>query len=342
MTWRRSLLSGLIRLRLDRVLAPLLRGRATVLMMHRFRVPELELPGHDPGELRQTLEYLRRERHPLLSFEELLARLESGRPDASGAVAFTVDDGYFDQAREAPAVFAAYDCPATFFVASGFLDQTLWMWWDRIEYVLRRTPRHELCVVVGGRERAYRRNASGDFAECRRDLLARCKALDAGSRDAVIAALAAAGEVALPERAPDEYAPMSWDELRRCERQGMRFGPHSVTHPILSRIPDSSSRHEIAESWRRVRAEARQPASVFCYPNGLRDDFGGREIGILRALPLLGAVSSEPGYLTAAALRRDPEARYRVPRFAYPDRLLDLIQYASGIERAKEILGRVA
>ncbi len=28
---------------------------------------------------------------------------------------------------------------------------------------------------------------------------------------------------------------MSWDQARLCEERGMTFGPHTVTHPILSR-----------------------------------------------------------------------------------------------------------
>jgi hypothetical protein len=48
----------------------------------------------------------------------------------------------------------------------------------------------------------------------------------------------------------------------------------------------------------------------------------------------------EPGYADARALAKAKTARYLVRRFPYPLDHPHFIQYASGVERAKQILRR--
>src|SRR5262245_7266960 len=126
--------------------ARLRRGRAVIFMLHRFRQAELGIEGHDPLEVRRGLEYLRRKRYELVSLTEVFERLAGqGRP-LDRSVAFTIDDGYLDQATVAGPIFADFDCPVTTFVSTGFLDGRLWFWWDRIEHVFRQTSRRRIRV----------------------------------------------------------------------------------------------------------------------------------------------------------------------------------------------------
>ena len=121
----------------------------------------------------------------------------------------------------------------------------------------------------------------------------------------------------------------------------MTFGPHSVSHPILSRTSDEQSKFEIQESWRRLRAETSAVCPVFCYPNGKPDDYGDREIHAARGVGLAGAVSTEPGYVTGRDFSSEnPNARFRLPRMSWPERHQHQVQIVSGIERAKLMLRR--
>ena len=116
-------------------LRPLMSGRATIFMLHRFRCADAGVRGHDPAFVRAALEYLRANRYELVSLRELYARMARDAMPVRRAVAFTIDDGYFDHAEVAAPIFAAFDCPVTTFVTTGFLDGHLWFWWDQIEYV---------------------------------------------------------------------------------------------------------------------------------------------------------------------------------------------------------------
>ncbi|MGB5267287.1 MAG: polysaccharide deacetylase, partial [Polyangiales bacterium] len=75
------------------------RHCATVLMLHRFQDVESGVAGLDPNQLRKGLEYLRRNKYEIVPLAELFERLAGGGRKLRGAVAFTVDDGYLDQAE---------------------------------------------------------------------------------------------------------------------------------------------------------------------------------------------------------------------------------------------------
>jgi peptidoglycan/xylan/chitin deacetylase (PgdA/CDA1 family) len=321
---------------------PLRQGCAAIFMLHRFRDAETGTDGHDPAELRRILEYLRRRRYDLVSLSEMFQRLRDESRSLHCPVAFTMDDGYYDQAAIGAAIFAEYDCPVTTFVITGFLDRRLWLWWDRISYAFDQTQRRQLHVRLDGQGVEYRWADPVGRRRAERDFIERCKSVPGDVQEAGIRALSHEAEVDLPVLPPDRYRPMSWEDVRRCERRGMSFGPHTVTHPILSRAASVDAHREIVDSWTRLCAEARGPVPVFCYPNGRRGDFGAREIHVLRARGFAGGLSSETGYADSASFRRDEDGPFTVRRFAYPDSLPHLVQIVSGAERLARMLRRDA
>jgi len=320
---------------------PLMRTRASIFMLHRFAMPDLGVAGHDPATVRRALELLRHDGYDFVALDALFDDLLHGRTRRRPAVAFTIDDGYVDHAHVGAPIFAAFDCPVTTFVTSGFLDRTIWFWWDRIEYVFEHTTRRALSAALGESTLRYEWTDAPTRGRAQADFTARCKEVPDAVKHAAIAALAAAADVELPAQAPARYAPMTWDDLRRVEAKGMSFGPHTVTHPVLARTSDEQSRHELVESWRRLSAEAARPVPIFCYPNGRLVDFGEREVATLRELGFVGAVTGTPhGYaerLDAPSNGQAPDP-FRVRRFAYTESPAELRQLVSGVERVNQLL----
>ena len=118
----------------------------------------------------------------------------------------------------------------------------------------------------------------------------------------------------------------------------MRFGPHSMTHPILSRVNETDSAAEIRGSWRRLQEELSSPVPIFCYPNGREEDFSAREIATLREIGMKGAVTAVPGYASAKRFNQSDDVRYKVPRFEMPSDETSLSQLTQGIERFKQLV----
>ena len=320
----------------------MMRGHVSIIVMHRLADPDRGIAGLDPRDLRRALQFLRSERYPIVSLERVFRSLAGEAPPIDRGVAFTMDDGTSDQATVAAPLFAEFDCPATIFVVTGYLDGELWCWWHRVEYVFETTRRRELSVMVAGQRHVVRLDDGTPRAQLARRFMEQCKRVPDAEKLRAIERLAAAAEVELPARPPARYAPMSWDDVRACEARGVTFGPHTVSHPVLSMTSDAQSKHEILVSWARLCAEARRPVPIFCYPNGhVGRDFGPRESATLRRLGFLGALTNAPcDYATAEGFQSSPDAPFSVPRIDFGADHRSFIRSVSGVLRTKQVLTR--
>jgi peptidoglycan/xylan/chitin deacetylase (PgdA/CDA1 family) len=310
-------------------------GRATILMLHRFGNEFAEVEGFPPDAFRAILAYLRRHDYEILDMEQLLLRLRGEGPVLRRAVSFTLDDGYLDQYEVALPLLAEFDAPANIFLTTGFLDGAVWFWWDQVDYLFRQASTPTISVHFADTELQYDTSTVGSRGAAVGDFNERCKSVPDSVRVRAIRDLEQAVGAPLPHDPPPCYRPMTWEQARQAERKGVRFGPQTVSHPILSRVDDERSEQEITESWSRLKQEVSRPLPVFCYPNGLVSDFGRREIAVLERLGFLGALTCQPGYADRALLTRQPESCFQLPRFATPDYLPRLVQFVSGLERFK-------
>lgn len=325
---KRALVAGVVHSPLVRLPEMATRGLATVFLCHRFDL-DGERSSDRTSTLRDVLEWLRRNRYELVSIERVVRAHLGEEPPLERAVAFTIDDGYADQADAAESVFADFDCPVTIFLTTGFVDGELVPWWDRLAAV----------VAAAAGDRLQNADVDVDLPldgptgrlHALHRLEERCKTLDPVARDELIAALAR-GVGVEPLKVPHPSdRPLTWERARRLEQTGLvRFGPHSVTHPILSRCDDRQAEEEIVRSWRRVRDELQHPLPIFCYPNGEASDFGDREVEIVRRAGMIGAVTVEVGH--ADPRRHDPFHVRRVPFLPEP---LDDLQWVAGLEQLR-------
>ena len=320
------------------VWSPLLGERVSIFTLHRFCVPGLNPRGHDPHVLRSVLERLRAERYTLLGLGDLIAIFEERSPVPERSVVFTVDDGYLDFSAAAAGIFLAYDCPVTVFVPTGFMDGTCWLWWDQIAFIAQHTERQELAVELERQPLSLRFGESADRRRLADRLSESLTDVADVARREFIVRLAEAAEVELPPRPPVAYAPLGWDEVRRLESVGVTFGPHSVTHPVLTRTTAARMSFEISESWRVLRQHTRRPVPAFCYPNG---GFDERAIELVEASGMLAALTTSVGYASPDAFHATGRARFTIRRFPYPDGADSFCVTASGLSRLTHPLQRM-
>lgn len=318
----------------------LLRGTGSIFMFHRFADRDRGNTGHDPALLRADLAYLRRERYELVSLADLMARLRNRDPALGKTVAFTVDDGYADFATVGAGIFAEFDCPVTVFVVTSVVDRDGWYWWDRLREAMAGGQRARLEVEVGG-ERFVAPLGTPELAQAAsRSLAERLKTVPDMERTRVLADVETVLDVDLGDHPPPKCAPMTWDEVRSCARRGVSFGPHTITHPILSQLDDSAARGEIEGSWSRLREQTSGAVPVFCYPNGNVADVTRREIATLRDLGFDGAVTAVGGYVSPTLWHASAESRFLMPRFGYNGNPAAFKQIVSGVLRARLALQR--
>jgi len=304
-----------------------------IFMLHRFATEDRHSYRIRADDVESLLEWIRRRKYRTLDVADLVTEVREGREGKGPAIAFTIDDGYHDQAEIGIPLFLKYDCPVTTFLTTGFLDRIHWMWYDQIEFLLHTAdPQLVEIDLPGGilrfqlRDRASRAAASGAT-------VARCKAERSVDGRAVAAELASRLQLPLPVSAPTEYRPMSWDDARRLEARGARFGAHSVWHPVLSHTAPEEAAREIQDSRDRVHLELENPSPVFCFPFGMPNDFRPGDIDACRGSGFEAALAASCGYPTAEAFDRDPLARFRLPRFAFEFKRYSNMQIINGFDR---------
>jgi peptidoglycan/xylan/chitin deacetylase (PgdA/CDA1 family) len=285
--------------------------------------------------LEELLAHFRRHRYQLMSLEDAVERLRDPVAPLSRAVVFTVDDGYADFAEVGAEVFLAYDCPVTVFVTTGLIDGVSWHWWDQIEYACTATTKRAISVQFDGTTHEF--VLESDTA--RRDAIEALGILAGHTTDALRRALvdevARSAEVLLPTKTPSQYGGMSWSTLAALERRGIRFGPHTLTHPVLPSADARSSAREIEDSWFTLRQRLAHPAPIFAYPHG---HFGPREVTTLRNLGMIAAVTTRIDHACRTDVRSSPNGIFALPRIGLPFDVTTARLFASGFELLKDIV----
>lgn len=312
------------------------RGTATIFMLHRFADAAYGNSGHSIDVLRANLSFLRRRHYRLIGLTELLDELNEPRLPPAPAVVFTVDDGYGDFARLAAPVFAEFDCPVTAFVTTGFIDGGFWMWYDKVTWIFAQTTRTMVAVEVAGSRCRYVLDDIAARCRAAADLTEKLKRVPDAIAQAVLDELLRVAEVQLDREIPDRFLPMTWADVSRCAQLGVTFGPHTVTHPILSQVDEQRAMTEIECSWRRLKEATSAAIPVFCYPNGDYGSFSDRERRIVTSVGMRAAVLAEQHFTTSPhAYSESGQAVLELPRFSYPDDVAQFRQVVSGMERLK-------
>lgn len=304
-------------------------------MLHRFAVPDEGIPGHDAATLAKSLEYLRRNHYTLVSVMDLVHHLKQGTPLRRNTVAFTVDDGYSDFASVASPVFAAYDCPVTVFLVTDFVAGRTWNWYDRVEWSFEHSSHSELMLQAGNESFVARWSNASERGAISNNVVERLKRMPDAQKENTIDRLASALEVEVSTAAPSRYRAMDWAQVRACGKRGATFGPHTLTHPILSQVPADRAASEISESWRAVSAETDAAVPVFCYPNGTAADFSSREESLVARAGMHAAVSAIEGCVVSSPRGAEDPDLFVLPRFAYSEKRHRFVQIASGLEQLK-------
>ena len=224
------------------------------------------------------------------------------------ALCITFDDGYADNYRVALPILLRLGLPATFFVATGFLDGGC-MFNDVVIEALRAAPGPDLDLDdLGLGRHPLGSNEQRGHAIDR--ILARLRYFELDRRSEV------AQEVA--RRASARVRAdlmMTSEEVGLLHAAGMEIGAHTVNHPILAEIPLGRARHEMEASRARLQSITGAPVRLFAYPNGSpRRDYRAEHAALARELGFDAAVSAAWGSARAG------DDLYQIPRFTPWDR----------------------
>ncbi len=321
----------------DNLIRRFLPDWVTVFMLHRMSVPDLGIEGLQPAFLAQCLEWLRKDGCQFLSIEEAVVRAQENRLGKQKWVVFSLDDGCFEQVEVAGEIFARYDCPATCFLITDYIDGKLWEWEHQLMWLTQQLKSQ------GCREIRFEHDGANvifdlSISKPYKQIVAWIRRT--GSSDAynLVSRIGTAAGISVPQTPPAQYRPASWDSIRAMEKRGMNFAAHTVTHRIVSGLDDVELEREVMESIARVKAECAQAAPIFCYPSGKVGEYDDRIVKLLQRKGVLASFIAEPGYLKGPQLREQADYRYLIPRMTIPEDVGELRRYVSSVQFLRELM----
>jgi peptidoglycan/xylan/chitin deacetylase (PgdA/CDA1 family) len=195
-------------------------------------------------------------------------------------VAFTFDDGYYDNLEKALPIFERHRVPFAVYIPTDFITRKQFAWWYFIEDVIR--DHTSITYLYKGEEKTAgieRKDQKDAFFMALRTMI---------QEDA--ATLAALMERYRPDMNAYHNLFLNAEQLAQLAAHPLvTIGSHSVTHPSLAKLSDEASYKEIIDSKKELESLIGKAVNHFSYPFGTVNDVSEREL----------KHAKDAGYLTA-------------------------------------------
>lgn len=278
-----------------------------LLVLNYHRIGNHEAAEFDEGVFSSTqeaffsqVEYLQK-KYTVCSLDDVL-EFVSGDATASrrSLVHMTFDDGYLDNYTLAFPVLKDLRATATFFLPTAFIGTDAIPWWDRIAWILKKSPRQSfpwdgMGIVAIGTDKEKR--------SAIQMMLDAYKASSAERSARFISELAERCDVEM-QAAATERVFMNWDEAREMQIGGMSMTSHTHSHELMSKLGYDAQLHELMTSRELLRAHVGEVKSVLAYPVGSESSYTGETYKALRDARFEAAFSFHGGINVSGSVDR--------------------------------------
>lgn len=294
---------------LFRILSPAgASARLSIFIFHRvLPVADPLLPFEPYAAQFEWMARLLARNFNVLPLQEAAQRLQTGTlPPAAAAITF--DDGYTDNLEVAWPILKRHGIPATFFIATAFLDGGR-MWNDDVIEAFRILPAGALDLSDLGLG-MHQINDTASRVQTYGKILSLLKYHPHQARAKTARQIARTAGLS-----DDSDLMMTTSQLINLSKSGMGIGAHTDSHPILNSLSDDEAEAEIQNGRARLESILQRNVTVFAYPNGVPgQDYSMRHVDMVRKAGFIAAVSTQPG------LARCGTDAWQLPRFTPWDR----------------------
>lgn len=260
----------------------LMQKQPRILMYHRF--------GQDNADGRigqklfeQQVMELKKGGFNIVPLSIAASAIRGEIPMQKNMIVLTIDDGYADFYRYAYPILKKHGLPATFYVTTGFVDRKLWLWPDRLTYILEQSQCYEYIFAAAGVKKHYDLKNEGPYGPLWQKIVRHCLALPDEDKNNFLDEFASALAVEVPAVPIDDYTAVTWEELKEMAANGIEIGAHTITHPAVSKINPENLTYEIDDCKKRLEEQLGIEVSNFCYPNGQPTDYNHQVMQAIEA-----------------------------------------------------------
>lgn len=283
-------------------------GSLAILIYHRVLPrPDSFLRGIPDADQFNNILGLLAAHFNVLPLGEAIERLQS-EDLPPRAVCISFDDGYADNVEIALPILQCHELPATFFVATGYLDGGV-MWNDIVLETMRKAPGSTIDLSPIGFDN-YPIKTMQDRYTVAEAVIRKIKYLSPDVRQKTLDKL----QKALPVEMNRQLM-MSTGQLQKLHKAGMMIGGHTVSHPILSSQDQDAACWEIKEGKRILESLIDHSVDYFAYPNGRPgEDYTYEHVQLVKDCGYKGAVTTAWGAVS------EEDDLFQLPRFTPWDR----------------------
>ena len=239
-----------------------------ILVYHRVypKKDNLFVPYVSPEEFENQIKYLQKY-FKIFSLEELVNFLKNSKiynEEYKNIAVITFDDGYKDNYIYAYPILKSNRIPATIFLATDYIGKDKLFWWDKVGYIIYNTKKDKINIPNIGE---YLFNNNKEKRNCIFILLEKLKKFPNKLKNKYIFILQNICNVTIPSGLGEKMV-LSWDEIHEMNDNGIYFGAHTKTHPILTNENLKEAEKEIVDSKKIIEDHLKIKIRSFSYPNG--------------------------------------------------------------------------
>lgn len=181
-------------------------------------------------------------------------------------VLVTFDDGYKDNYDIAFPILKKYNVKSIFFVVTNSIDTENWLEHDQLRYLVQTGQKSEV-EIEDILKKMNQGHSISDWITKNKNIL----------------------------NVPEHRLMMNWNEIRELDQNGLKIGPHTNNHKILSFLDIDNQENEIHSSISTIKKELNTSPKYFAYPNGL---YNNDTLSILEKSDIQYSFTTKPGFNT--------------------------------------------
>jgi len=282
-------------IKLHKVFKPFYSGIGHVLMFHRvcngnnFIFNKYLQVTQD--SLEDVLKYFISNNIDIVTLDECYNRIIN-KGKVKRFVAFTFDDGYADNLINALPVFEKYNAPFALFLATGFPDHTIVLWWYLLENLVLNSNRIQFkdgdknysysTVTMNEKKDAFWKIRRYIVESNEDNLLYRLQNIFNKNEDEMLDLT--------------KKLALSWDQVIELSNHPLvTIGAHTVNHLALSKLTEDRVIKEINDSIKIIENKTKKTVGHLAYPIGSSSAASIREFNITEHCNLKMAFTGKDG-----------------------------------------------
>jgi len=235
--------------------------------------------------------------YKVMPLDEIVERVKK-REHLRGCVAITFDDGFKDNYKNAYPILKKYKVPATIFLTTGSIENKTAPWFIKLRYLFMKTDKTHLRLsldqpISSGQQVTFPLQTRQEKFAASEKVMTYIKNCPDTQRLQLLDRLCT--ELAVNDLKELDDLMLSWDEIKEMSEQKISFGAHTVSHPILTRIPLTTVEEEILQSRQTIEGRIGKQVTGFAYPFGKEPQYSPDMFAILDKLHFNYAVTTKLG-----------------------------------------------